>query len=172
MSVTPEVSQPEMSALKSFRVTEFGYAEGLKSPLMSVMAETFHSAMGPHVAVAAVGFASNARTAVIREALVVKIQAKGGGEGEAGGDGDDGDGGEEAVPTVIDSTVMPSAAEAAAGEPTVAVSEVSTVAAGVAAGTAMAAVMITLAAATLMVTSDLWTAAAVAMPCCKLEVSE
>ena len=67
---------------------------------------------------------------------------------------------------------MPSAAEAAAGEPTVAVSEVSTVAAGVAAGTAMAAVMITLAAATLIVTSDLWTPAAVAMPCCKLEVSE
>eukprot|EP00964_Phaeocystis_antarctica_P022060 scaffold12241_cov36-Phaeocystis_antarctica.AAC.1 len=67
---------------------------------------------------------------------------------------------------------MPSAAEAAAGEPMVAVSEVSTVAAGVAAGTAMTAVMITLAAATLIVTSDLWTPAPVAMPCCKLEVSE
>ena len=52
------------------------------------------------------------------------------------------------------------------------VSEVSTVAAGVAAGTAMAAVMITLAAATSIVTSDLSTPAAVAMPCCKLEVSE
>ena len=36
----------------------------------------------------------------------------------------------------------------------------------------MAAVMITLAAATLIVTSDAWTPAAVAMPCCKLEVSE
>ena len=67
---------------------------------------------------------------------------------------------------------MPSTAEAAAAVPTVLVSELSTVAAGVAAGTTMAAVMITLAAATLMVTSDLWTPAAVAMPCCKLEVSE
>ena len=52
------------------------------------------------------------------------------------------------------------------------VSEVSTVAAGVAAGTAMAAVIITLAAATSIVTTDLWTPAAVAMSCCKLEVSE
>ena len=67
---------------------------------------------------------------------------------------------------------MPSAAEAAAGVPTMAVSEVSTVAAGMAVGTAMAAVMITLAAATLIVTSDLWTPAAVAMPCCTLEVFE
>ena len=54
----------------------------------------------------------------------------------------------------------------------VAASEVSTVAAGVAAGTAMAAVMITLAAATLIVTRDVWTPAAEAMSCCKLEVSE
>ena len=54
----------------------------------------------------------------------------------------------------------------------VAASEVSTVAAGVAAGTAMAAVMITLAAATLIVTRDVWTPAAEAMACCKLEVSE
>ena len=67
---------------------------------------------------------------------------------------------------------MPSAAEAAAGVPMVAASEVSTVAAGVAAGTAMAAVMITLAAATLIVTRDVWTPAAEAMSCCKLEVSE
>ena len=67
---------------------------------------------------------------------------------------------------------MPSTAEAAAAVPTVLVSELSTVAAGVAAGTAMAAVMITLAAATLIVTSDLWTPAAVAMPCCKLKVSK
>jgi hypothetical protein len=39
---------------------------------MSVMDETSQSAMGPYVAVASVGFASNARTAVCREALVVK----------------------------------------------------------------------------------------------------
>ena len=67
---------------------------------------------------------------------------------------------------------MPSAAEAAAGVPMVAASEVSTVAAGGAAGTAMAAVMITLAAATMIVTRDVWTPAAEAMACCKLEVSE
>ena len=42
----------------------------------------------------------------------------------------------------------------------------------VAAGTAIVAVMITLAAATLIVTSDLSTPAAVAIFCCKLEVSE
>ena len=36
----------------------------------------------------------------------------------------------------------------------------------------MVAVMRTLAAATLIVTSDLRTPAAVAMPCCKLEVSK
>ena len=67
---------------------------------------------------------------------------------------------------------MPSAAEAAAGSPILAFSELSTVPAEVAAGTAMAAVMITLAAATLIVTSDAWTPAAVAMSCCKLVVSE
>eukprot|EP00964_Phaeocystis_antarctica_P096344 scaffold62657_cov64-Phaeocystis_antarctica.AAC.4 len=72
---------------------------------MSVMAETSQSEMGPHVAVAAVGFALNAWTAVIREALVVKIQAEGGGglgggsgsEGGGGGGGD-GDGGEGQLP--------------------------------------------------------------------------
>ena len=54
---------------------------------MSVMDETSQSAMGPYVAVAAVGFALYARTAVCREALVVKVPG-----GEGGGDG--GDGGE------------------------------------------------------------------------------
>ena len=39
---------------------------------MSVMAETSQSAMGPYVAVAAVGLALNAWTAVSRAALVVK----------------------------------------------------------------------------------------------------
>ena len=67
---------------------------------------------------------------------------------------------------------MPSAAEAAAGVPMVMFNEVNIAAVVVVAGTATAAVMITLAAATLIVTSDLWTLAAVAMPCCKLEVSE
>ena len=66
---------------------------------------------------------------------------------------------------------MPSAAEATAGVPAMAVSEVSTVAAGVVAGTAMAAVMITLAAATLIVTSDLSTPTALATFCCKLDLS-
>jgi len=50
---------------------------------MSVMAETSQSAIGPCVSVAAVGFASNARTAVCREALVVKVP---GGDGGSGGD--------------------------------------------------------------------------------------
>ena len=70
------------------------------------------------------------------------------------------------------STVKPSAAEAAAAVPRVEESEACTAAAVVEAGTAMVAVMITLAAATAMVTSDLSTAAAVAMPCRKLEVFE
>ena len=40
---------------------------------MSVMAETSQLAMGPYVAMAAVGSALYARTAVCREALVVKV---------------------------------------------------------------------------------------------------
>tara|TARA_B100000795_G_scaffold139702_1_gene104572 strand:- start:104 stop:226 length:123 start_codon:yes stop_codon:yes gene_type:complete len=40
---------------------------------MSVMAETHQSAMVPYVAVAAVGLASNAWTAVFREAVLVKV---------------------------------------------------------------------------------------------------
>ena len=64
MLVTPEVSQSEMSALKSFKSS--------KRELMSVTAETSQSAMGPYVAVAAVGLALNAWTAVSRAALVVK----------------------------------------------------------------------------------------------------
>ena len=46
MLVTPEVSQLDISALK--------FPKSLKSPLMSVMAETSQSAMGPYVSVAAV----------------------------------------------------------------------------------------------------------------------
>merc|ERR1719149_119352 len=73
---------------------------------MSVMAETSQLAIGPYVAIAAVGSALYARTAVCREALVVKVPGDdgdgggglgdgGGGEGEGGGGlGDGGDGGE------------------------------------------------------------------------------
>ena len=76
---------------------------------MSVMAETHQSAMGPYFAMAVVGLALNAWTAVFREALVVKVFVKvqaggesdggggvggegGGGKGNAGG-GSEGDGG-------------------------------------------------------------------------------
>ena len=52
---------------------------------MSVIAETSQLAMGPHVAVAAVGLASNSWTLVCREALVVKTQ--GGADGDGGGGG-------------------------------------------------------------------------------------
>ena len=85
MVVTLEVSQLEKSALK------FGNIE--KRWLMSVMPETHQSAIGPYVAMAAAGPALYARTAVRREALVVKVfwvvQATNGGLGdgsEGGGD--------------------------------------------------------------------------------------
>ena len=68
--------------------------------------------------------------------------------------------------------MMPSAAEAAVAVPRVEDSKVCTAAAVVEAGTAMVAVMITLAAAKLIVTWDLSTPAAVAILCCKLEVSK
>ena len=70
------------------------------------------------------------------------------------------------------STVMPKRVEAATAVPRAEASEVCTVVAVVEAGMEMVAVIITLAAATPIVTSDLETLAAVAMPCCKLEVSE
>ena len=79
MVVTLEVSQPEMSALK--------FAKASKREFMSVMAETSQPAMGPHVAVAAVGLALNSWTLVCREALVVKSQR---GEDGDGGGGEDG----------------------------------------------------------------------------------
>ena len=53
---------------------------------MSVMAETSQSAMGPHVAVAAVGLAMYSWTAVCREALVVKSQDDEDGGGNGGGE--------------------------------------------------------------------------------------
>ena len=71
-----------------------------------------------------------------------------------------------------DSTAMPRAAEAEAAVPRVEESADSTMVAAEEAGTAMLAVMITLAADTLIVTSDASTPAAVAMFCCKVEVSE
>ena len=71
-----------------------------------------------------------------------------------------------------DSTVIPSAAEAAAAVPRLEESEVFSAVALMEAGTAMVAVMITLAAATPIVTSDLSMPAAVAILFCKLEVSE
>ena len=74
--------------------------------------------------------------------------------------------------TGSDSTVIPSASEAAAAVPSLEDSEASTAAAVVEAGTPMVAVMITLAADTSMVTSDLSTPAAVATASCRLEVSE
>ena len=49
MVVTLEVSQPEMSALK--------FVKPRKSSRMSVMVETSQLAMGPYVAMAAVGSA-------------------------------------------------------------------------------------------------------------------
>ena len=58
---------------------------------MSVMPETFQSAMGPYVAVAAVGLALYAWTAIFRAALLVKVPGGDGGDG--GGDGGD-DGGD------------------------------------------------------------------------------
>jgi len=65
-----------------------------KSRCMSVMDETSQSVMRPYVAVAAVGFALYARTAICREALVVKVGVKvPGGEDGGGVGGDGGDGG-------------------------------------------------------------------------------
>ena len=65
MSVTPEVSQPEMSALNA--------AKTVKSPLMSVIAETSQPEMGPYVAAAETALASNATTANFRAAYSVKV---------------------------------------------------------------------------------------------------
>eukprot|EP00964_Phaeocystis_antarctica_P094001 scaffold60773_cov44-Phaeocystis_antarctica.AAC.4 len=65
MVVTPEVSQLEMSVLKLVLPR--------KSWLMSVITETSQPAMGPYVALAAVGSALKSRTAVTRAPLVVKV---------------------------------------------------------------------------------------------------
>ena len=70
------------------------------------------------------------------------------------------------------STGMPSAVEAVAAVPRVEVSDFCTAAAVVNAGTAMVAVMITEAAATLIVTSDASTPALSAIELRRAEVSE
>ena len=85
----------------------------------------------------------------------------------------DGGSGQVAGATMgTNSTVMPSAVEAAAAVESLEESELCTVVVVVDAGTWIVAVMITLAPATLIVTSDLSIPAAVAMLCCRLEVSE
>lgn len=88
MLVTPEVSQPEMSALKLCKWT--------KSQLMSVTPETHQPAMGPYFAVAAVAFETYSVTAVFRLALLVKVwpvQAGGVSDGDGERDGGLGGGG-------------------------------------------------------------------------------
>ena len=69
------------------------------------------------------------------------------------------------------STVMPSAAEASAAVPSVEESEACTASGAMEEGTAMVAMMRTLAAVTRIVTSDLSTPAALATFCCKLDLS-
>ena len=69
------------------------------------------------------------------------------------------------------STVTPSAVEASLTVPRVEESEVCTWSAVLEAGTAMVAVMRTLAAVTRIVTSDLSTPAALATFCCKRDLS-
>ena len=82
-----------------------------------------------------------------------------------GGDGGDGDAWTTTAGTVT--TVMPSAVEARAMVPRAALSEASTAATVVEGGTAMVAVIFTLAAAMAMVTSDVSTLAALAILNCK-----
>ena len=68
---------------------------------MSKTAETSQVAMGPYVAMAATESASNAWTAVFKEAVLVKMPGAegdgGGGLGDGGG-GDGGGGGEAQLP--------------------------------------------------------------------------
>ena len=92
----------------------------------------------------------------------------GGGEGGEGGGG----GGGEAIKIVgTASTATPSSVEAASAVPSVEASEVCSASAVVEAGTMMVAVMRTLAAVTLIVTSDLSTPATFATFSCKLDLS-
>ena len=65
MSVTPEVSQLEMSMLN--------FLKPEKSPLMSEMNETLQPAMGPYVAIAEVASVSNSLAAAFKMAVLVKV---------------------------------------------------------------------------------------------------
>ena len=95
----------------------------------------------------------------------------GGGEGEGGG-GEGSSGTEDSIVMVgAPSTVMPSALDAFSAVSRVERSKACTAVARVAAGTATLAVMITLPAATRIVTSGLSTPAAAATFCCKLDLS-
>jgi len=90
MLVTPEVSQPEMSALK--------LCKSLNMSSMSVTRETHQPAMAPYFATAAAAFESYSVAAVLREALSVKVLLPvqpAGGEGGALGDGGAGGAGGE-----------------------------------------------------------------------------
>ena len=101
------------------------------------------------------------------QSIFAHFHDKGGGGGGSGG------GGGEAASTVgTISAVTPSAVEASAAVDRLDERDICTAAVVVEAGTAMIAVMRTLAAATLIVTSDLSMPATVAIFCCKLEVSE
>ena len=77
MFVTPEVSQLEMSALMFCMLS--------KSWLISVMAETHQSAMGPYFASAEATSAWYAWTAAFSASLVVEVQ--GGDDGDEVGEG-------------------------------------------------------------------------------------
>ena len=92
--------------------------------------------------------------------------------GSEGGDGGgEGEGGAATTILGTDTTVMPSAAEAAAAVPRLEESVVCTVTGVVEAGTAIMAVMSTLAAATVTVTAEASTAATAAIELCRAVVS-
>jgi len=91
ISVTLEVSQPEMSALK--------FCMLWKRKLMSVTPETHQPAMAPYFAMAEAGFELYSVAAAFKEALSAKRVAAGaqtgglGGGGEGLGGGGEGEGG-------------------------------------------------------------------------------
>ena len=77
MSVTPEVSQLEMSTSKCLKPE--------KSPLMSEMNETLQPAMGPYVAIAEVALVSNSLAAAFKRAVLSKMKDGRDGGGSGGG---------------------------------------------------------------------------------------
>ena len=84
MSVTPEVSQLEMSALKDVL--------SLKSSNMLVMAETSQWAMGPYFAMAEAALLVNSSRASSRAFRLAKAYGGGAGGGAGGGEGGGGKG--------------------------------------------------------------------------------